>query len=72
MHSRQTFLFSDGEAWVKKKGEKFDVAMGSYDSAEVAELVGLFLLNGLENLIPQQYIGLYRDDGLAVTNLSGQ
>lgn len=71
MHSRQTFLFSDGEAWVKKKGEKFDVAMGSYDSAEVAELVGLFLLNGLENLIPQQYIGLYRDDGLAVTNLSG-
>lgn len=71
MHSRQTFLFSGGEAWVKKKGQKFDVAMGSYDSAEVAELVGLYILNGLEKFIPQQNIGLYRDDGLGVTDCAG-
>ena len=42
--------------------------MGSYDGAEVSELVGLFLLNQLEKLIPRQIVGLYRDDGLAVIN----
>ncbi len=61
MHSRQTFLLSDGEAFLQKESQKFDVAMGSYDSAEVAEL-------GLEKFIPQQNRGLYRDDGLSVTD----
>lgn len=39
--------------------------MGSYDGAEVCELIGLFALNGLKTLFPDQEIGLYRDDGLA-------
>ena len=41
----------------------FDVTMGSYNGAEICELVGLSILNkkfGKEN------IGLYRDDGLAI------
>ena len=38
--------------------------MGSYDGAEICELVGLFFLNTLENRFGKQ-IGLYRDDGLA-------
>jgi len=46
--------------------------MDSYDGAEVCELAGLFLLNGLSNLIPNDDIGLYRHDGLAVLrNASG-
>ena len=45
--------------------------MGSLDSAEVCELVGLFLLSQLEQLIPKANIGLYRDDGLAVLELAG-
>ena len=46
--------------------------MGSYDGAEVCELVGLFLLNDLSNLIGKNNVGLYRDDGLAVIdNASG-
>ena len=46
--------------------------MGSYDGAEVCELVGLFLLNDLSNLIGKNNVGLYRDDGLAVVdNASG-
>ena len=51
-------------------GEKttsgFDVIMGSYDGAEICELVGLYLLSQLQNL--NINVGLYRDDGLAVTN----
>ena len=37
--------------------------MGSYDSAEVCELVGAFMLSKLRDI--HENIGLYRDDGLA-------
>ena len=46
--------------------------MGSYHGAEVCELVGLFLLHDLSNLIGKNNVGFYRDDGLAVVdNASG-
>ena len=40
--------------------------MGSFDGAEICELVGLFLLNNLTQLIGSNNIGLYKDDGLAI------
>ena len=45
--------------------------MGSYDGAETAEILGLYVLSKLEKLIHQKHLGLYRDDGLAVVNLTG-
>ena len=44
--------------------------MGSFDDAEVCELVGLYLLSQLQHL--NMNVGLYRDDGRAVTKLSPQ
>ena len=49
-----------------KKSSDFDVTMGSFDGAEVCELVGLYLLSQLQHLAMN--VGLYRDDGLAITN----
>ena len=71
--SRKSLLFDNNEPWIKKgQSCNFDVAMGSYDGAEVCELVGLFLLSDLGNLIGKNNVGLYRDDGLAVVdNASG-
>ena len=40
-HARKSYLFQNGNPWVKKNDENFDVTMGSYDGAEVCELVGL-------------------------------
>ena len=40
--------------------------MGSYDGAETYELEESFLLSQLQDL--NANIGLYRDDGLAITN----
>ena len=40
--------------------------MGSFDGAEICELVELYLLEKLSNVIEKQNIGLYRDDGLGV------
>ena len=45
--------------------------MGSFDGAECCELVGLFILNKLCDIIKQNDVGLYRDDGLAVLAGSG-
>ena len=44
-------LQKDG-AWVKKgDGTLFNVTMGSFDGAEICELVGLYLLDKLSSLI---------------------
>ena len=67
MHSRKTLLFDKDEPGVKRgDSPMFDVAMGCYDGAEVCELVGLFILNKLSSADPNDSMGLYRDDGLAV------
>ena len=38
--------------------------MGSFDGAEVAEFVGLFLLNELSQIMQINDFALYRDDGI--------
>ena len=46
--------------------------MGSYDGAEVCELVGRYILDQLGSQYNKENIGLYRDDGLAVfENVTG-
>ena len=42
--------------------------MGSYDRAEICELVGLHLLNQLSTVIDKSSVELYRDNGLAAIN----
>ena len=62
-HARKSLLFHDGKEWVKKEGNPlFDVTMGSYDEAEVCELVGIYLLGKLASLIGTKNVGLYRDE----------
>ena len=66
-HCRKSILFRNQEQWTKISGtENFDVAQGSGDSAEVSDLVGLYLLHNLTKSINIKDIGLYRDDGLMV------
>ena len=42
--------------------------MGSFDGAEICEIVGLYLLNKLSDLLGKENVGLYRNDGLAAIN----
>ena len=61
-HSRKTLLFNNNQPWQKKSGDPdFDVPMGCYDGAEVCELVGIYILNKLSNIIDIDSIGLYRE-----------
>ena len=70
MHSRRSLLFRRGFNWVKQDGTDFDVTMGSYDGAEVCELVGLYMLHLLSNCFDQKDLGLYRDDGITAQSLT--
>ena len=66
IHCRESLLFCEGEAWSKKSYDRFDVTMGSFDGAEVCELVGLYLLHHLSGILVKETVGLYRDNGLAI------
>ena len=73
MHARKSLLFSKDDVWVKEDNPSFDVTMGSYDWAEEYELVGLSILDRIRLECPHIKLGLYRDDGLGITNnLSGR
>ena len=65
-----SFLCSENSTWIKKNGGTFDITMGSFHGAEVCDLVGLYLLSQLVQVLPKNQIGLYRDDGLAVSSAS--
>ena len=62
-HARKSLLFDKDNIWVKKDNAEFDVTMRSYDSAELCELVSLYLLDLITKELGKKNIGLYRDDG---------
>jgi len=66
--TKRSALIHDNSIF-EKKGEdaKFDVTMGSYDGAEVCELVGAYIMSHLADKYGTN-IGIYRDDGIAAFN----
>ena len=67
VETKKSLLVMNGEFWTKKGYTNFDVAQGGYDSAEVCDLVGLFLLSELKKLGLKASMGKFRDDGLALS-----
>ena len=59
MHARKSHLFCEGNLWVKKSGSEFDVTMGSFDGAEICELVGLYLLYHFAKIFGKEAVGQY-------------
>ena len=49
MHARKSLLFDRGTTWTKNGDSLFDVTMGSFDGAEVCELVGIYLLSQMKS-----------------------
>ena len=73
-HSRKLLLFHLDQSWKKKDSNNcFDVTMGSFDGAEICELIGIYIQSILAKIISRNDMGLYRDDGLIVLkNKNGQ
>ena len=68
-HARKSLFFNQQQTWIKKESGLFDVTMGTYDGAEVCELVGIFILYLVSLKYNKNNIGLFRDDGLAVLEI---
>ena len=65
--TKKSLLYLNNEAWTKKGGY-FDVAQGAFDSAEVCDVVELFLLSELKREELDASLGKFRDDGLGVSS----
>ena len=65
-HCSKSLLFSNNQPWKKKDVEGcFNITMGNYNGTEICELVGIYILLHLSNIIDKNSCGLfYRDDGL--------
>ena len=60
-HARKSLLFGDSDALVKKdRNPLFDVSMGSFNSTEVCELVGFYILNKVKALLGSSNACLFR------------
>ena len=59
-------MHNDGESWIKKQSNNFDVTKGSCGGAKVCELIRIFMLSLIGDKYNPNNIGLYRADGLAV------
>ena len=60
LYSHKALLFNKTDAWVKKDSPDFDVIIGSYDGAELCELVRLYILDILTKKFGHNNIGLYQ------------
>ena len=66
-HCLKSLLFHENELWKEKKSKScFNVTMGSYDEAEICELVGIYILTRLATIIKKSDCRLYRNDGLVI------
>ena len=64
IHVKRSLLYHQNSLWTKNTN-MFDVTMGSYDGAEMCELIGAYMLSLIASKFKDQ-LGLYRDDGLSV------
>ena len=73
MYYQKSLLFNNSDIWTKKEGNKdFDVTIGSFNDAEICELVGLYILYIWSTKYGINFNSLYRDDRLACfENVSG-
>lgn len=57
MHSRK--FFNNIALWIKKEAgdTDFDIAMGCFDSVEISELFGVYVLNVLGEMYGKERVG---------------
>ena len=59
LSSRKSVLSDSRRSWVKSHVDNFDVPMGAYDSAQVVDLVGIYILDTLGRIVNLEQVGLY-------------
>ena len=60
----KSILSDNRRTWVKSHVDNFDVLVGAYDSAQVADLIGIFILDTLGHIVNLELVAFYWDDGI--------
>ena len=63
-HVRTSLLYNEGESWIKRQTNHFTMTMGSYNEAEICELISIFMLSLNAIKYNPNSIRVYRDDEL--------
>lgn len=59
LRCRKSVLFHNAEAWIRKSGKgAFDVTRGYFNGAEVFELIDLYILNKINEIVHKDNHGL--------------
>lgn len=67
--ARRSIIKYDNKLWTRNNRDlNFDITMGSADSSQATDVVGLYILQKLSEEIPELKGGLYRDDALFYIN----
>ena len=61
---RKSILVDNHRTWVKSHMDNFDIPMAAYNSTQVADLVGIYILDTLGRIVDLKKVGLYWDDGI--------
>ena len=61
---RKLVLFYNYTTREKTKTDNFDVTMGSFDYAQITDLVGIYILDTLGRFLDLNHGGIHRDDRL--------
>ena len=61
---RKSFLTDNKSIRIKNCTDNFDISMGAYNSTQIADLIGIYILDTLGRIIDPKQVGLCRDDGL--------
>ena len=59
---RKSILSDNRRTWMKSHVDNFDVPMGTYGSAQVADLRGIYILDTLGRIVNFEKVGLSWDD----------
>ena len=72
-YDRQMLIFNNNQSLLRKSGnEELDVPMGCFDSVEVCDIVGVYIVHLLKSVMRKENVSLYRDDVLGILrNSSG-
>ena len=65
---RKSVLVYYNTTWEKKTTDNFDITMESFDSAQIAELEGMYILDTLGRFLNLNNAIIYRDDGFISSN----
>ena len=61
---RKSILSDYRRTWVKRHVDNFDVSIRAYDSGQVADLIGIYILDTMGHIVNLEQVGFYWDDGM--------